>query len=76
MTADIGAALDKSFPNTAAGYEALATKIINDKITKYDLDGIDFDVERSSIPKIYNEPQVFLQPFRNLWGQNLVQASC
>ncbi|MCS4226314.1 glycoside hydrolase family 18 [Sphingobacterium sp. BIGb0165] len=47
MTADIGAALDKNFPNTAAGYEALATKIINDKITKYDLDGIDFDVERS-----------------------------
>jgi len=47
MTADIGATLDKSFPNTPAGYEALATKIISEKITAYNLDGIDFDVERS-----------------------------
>jgi len=46
MTLDIGAVLDKNFPNTTTGYEALAQKIIADKITRYDLDGIDFDVER------------------------------
>jgi len=41
MTSDIGAVLDKNYPNTIVGYEVLAHKI-----TKYDLDGIDFDVER------------------------------
>nr|WP_313533364.1 hypothetical protein [Sphingobacterium athyrii] len=47
MTADIGAALDKNFPSTPAGYETLAAKIISEKITQYNLDGIDFDVEHS-----------------------------
>ncbi|MDF2514917.1 MAG: chitinase [Sphingobacterium sp.] len=47
MTTDIGAALDKNFPNTPAGYAALADKIIAEKMTRYDLDGVDFDVERN-----------------------------
>lgn len=47
MTADVSTLLDTSFPNTPQGYTALAAKIIAEKVTAYDLDGIDFDVERS-----------------------------
>lgn len=47
MTSDVGALLDTSFPNTPEGYQALAEKILAEMVTRYDLDGVDFDVERS-----------------------------
>ncbi|WP_242112970.1 endo-beta-N-acetylglucosaminidase family protein [Luteimonas aquatica] len=37
--------LDTSYPNNAAGYEALAQKIIADTVDKYGVDGLDVDME-------------------------------
>ncbi|WNZ91389.1 endo-beta-N-acetylglucosaminidase family protein [Streptococcus iniae] len=48
---DISADKEK-FPNTEAGNKALAKAIVDEYVYKYNLDGLDIDIERDSVPKV------------------------
>ncbi|MGN2341305.1 endo-beta-N-acetylglucosaminidase EndoS [Streptococcus dysgalactiae] len=48
-----GIAEDTSkYPNTPEGNKALAKAIVDEYVYKYNLDGLDVDIERDSIPKV------------------------
>ncbi|OHX28358.1 endo-beta-N-acetylglucosaminidase [Streptococcus iniae] len=51
---DISADKEK-FPNTEAGNKALAKAIVDEYVYKYNLDGLDIDIEPESIPKVNGE---------------------
>ncbi|HEL1092599.1 TPA: endo-beta-N-acetylglucosaminidase [Streptococcus equi subsp. zooepidemicus] len=42
----------QKYPNTPEGNKALAKAIVDEYVYKYNLDGLDVDVERDSIPKV------------------------
>lgn len=51
-----GIAEDTSkYPNTPEGNKALAKAIVDEYVYKYNLDGLDVDVEHDSIPKVNGE---------------------
>ncbi|GFE44558.1 endo-beta-N-acetylglucosaminidase protein EndoS [Streptococcus canis] len=51
-----GIAEDASkYPNTPEGNKALAKAIVDEYVYKYNLDGLDVDIERDSIPKVNGE---------------------
>lgn len=51
-----GIAEDASkYPNTPEGNKALAKAIVDEYVYKYNLDGLDVDVEHDSIPKVNGE---------------------
>lgn len=52
--------LNPDFPNTPAGHQDLASKLIADRVTAYGLDGIDVDVEQAlSEPELAKATGVF-----------------
>ncbi|HEL1017554.1 TPA: endo-beta-N-acetylglucosaminidase [Streptococcus equi subsp. zooepidemicus] len=42
----------QKYPNTPEGNKALAKAIVDEYVYKYNLDGLDVDIERDSIPKV------------------------
>ncbi|HEL1248372.1 TPA: endo-beta-N-acetylglucosaminidase [Streptococcus equi subsp. zooepidemicus] len=42
----------QKYPNTPEGNKALAKAIVDEYVNKYNLDGLDVDIERDSIPKV------------------------
>ncbi|HEL0711364.1 TPA: endo-beta-N-acetylglucosaminidase [Streptococcus equi subsp. zooepidemicus] len=45
----------QKYPNTPEGNKALAKAIVDEYVYKYNLDGLDVDIERDSIPKVNKE---------------------
>ncbi|HGH8310705.1 TPA: endo-beta-N-acetylglucosaminidase family protein [Streptococcus pyogenes] len=56
-----GIAEDTSkYPNTPEGNKALAKSIVDEYVYKYNLDGLDVDVEHDSIPKVADKSRLFI----------------